>query len=143
MKGNHVFRFFPIFDKNSLINRRKRSFLFSLSLLSLDPNSFISFILYISSTSQILCPPYENLKCTTCSFIDMHTIFATKFPLPLDDHCALSPHFQFLLFFFLLLFFLLLPACLFPLLVYLKGWHEKVRIWFSLLTIDENVSTNE
>ena len=112
MKGNHVFRFFPIFDKNSLINRRKRSFLFSLSLLSLDPNSFISFILYISSTSQILCPPYENLKCTTCSFIDMHTIFATKFPLSLDDHVVRCPPISYFSYFssFYSSFFSSLPA---------------------------------
>lgn len=71
MKGNHVFRFFPIFDKNSLINRRKRSFLFSLSLLSLQTHlSPLSFTYRPRVKSFVPCMKTSSVRrvaLSTCT----------------------------------------------------------------------------
>lgn len=140
----------PLWSLIKILDKRERSYIFFLSILThLSP-------LYIVHESNPLSW-YENLKFTTCSFIDMHTIFTTKFPSSQGALFPIPPSFfppllPFLFFLSPSPFFPSLPASLF---VCLKGWHgfcekvekneqnrEKVRIWFSLLTTDGVVDEN-
>lgn len=100
----------PLWSLIKILDKRERSYIFFLSILThLSP-------LYIVHESNPLSW-YENLKFTTCSFIDMHTIFTTKFPSSQGALFPIPPSFFLLASPFPLLSFpfsfFSLPACLF------------------------------
>lgn len=96
----------PLWSLIKILDKRERSYIFFLSIRT---HLYISFIYRPRESNPLSW--YENLKFTTCSFIDMHTIFTTKFPSSQGALFPIPPSFfpSLLPFLFFLSLFVRLP----------------------------------